>query len=113
MRDAAAEAVPWLLGVMPSPCDGVAVPLVRELCEERKELEADGESLGLPEAVTLAESVAVARGLVEDEGDAAGERVSFDPPAPLPDTVGVLETQEVVVRLSREVPLAEALKQAV
>ncbi len=113
MRDAAAEAVPWLLGVMPSPCDGVAVPLVRELCEERKELEADGESLGLPEAVTLAESVAVARGLVEDEEDAAGERVSFAPPAPLPDTVGVLETQEVVVRLSREVPLAEALKQAV
>jgi hypothetical protein len=113
VKDAAAEAVPWLLGVMPPPCDGEAVPLVCKLCEERKEVEADCEVRGLPEAVTLAENVAVARGLVEDEGDAAGERVFFAPPAPLPDTVGVLETWEVVVRLSRDVPLAEALKQAV
>ena len=50
---------------------------------------------------------------MEDEGDAAGERVSFAPPTPLPDTVGVLETQEVVLRLPCQVPLAEALEQAV
>ena len=102
---AAAEAEPRVLGVL--LCDGVAVPLGKELRVEREEAEGHEVGEGVEDTAALVESVAEARGLGEDEGVAAtrGEGVS----KLLPDAIAVLDAEKVALRLPPPPSAAEAL----